>query len=427
MSMFTFPSMSAHERRRAWSVLAVGGTLAALAVGYASATARPAYAATVCSAKSYGATGNGTTKDTAALQKAITACANGGIAELTSGKYLSGPLTLPSGITLQIDSGATLLASQTVSDYPASGSDLTPLLLANKASNVTIDGGGTIDGQGAPWWAQIEAEKAAGQPLSPRPAMIALESVTTATLTNVTVKNAPNAHVTMKSSTGVTITGMTISSPSTSPNTDGFDIWSSSGVSLTNSTIDCGDDDVAIDSSASDGPAHDIGISSDTILHGHGLSIGSYTSGGVYNISIHDNTMNGTVAGIRIKSARGRGGAVHALTYTHLTMTNVATPILITAYYPSIPADGDPAQPVTSTTPDYYGITITKVTATGATAAGEIVGVPELPITGLSLNTVNISAKTGVIVRNATVSTTSVTITPSSGSAWILQSKASVS
>ena len=195
---------------------------------------------------------------------------------------------------------------------------------------------------------------------------------------------------------------------------------------LTNSTIDCGDDDVAIDSSASDGAAHDITISSDTILHGHGLSIGSYTGGGVYNISMHDDTMTGTVAGIRIKSARGRGGAVYALTYTHLTMTNVTTPIQITAYYPDVPADGDPAQAVNSTTPDYHGIAISKVTATGASAAGQIVGVPEEPITGLTLTSVNIAGKTGVTVRNATVTTSSVTITPTSGSAWIKQSKATV-
>ena len=236
-----------------------------------------------------------------------------------------------------------------------------------------------------------------------------------------------STYVTKVTGIEPTITGVTISSPSTSPNTDGFDIWSSSNVHLSNSTIDCGDDDVAIDSSASDGAAHDITISSDTILHGHGLSIGSYTGGGVYNVTMHDDTMTGTVSGIRIKSARGRGGAVHALTYTHITMTNVATPILITAYYPDVPADGDPAQAVTSTTPDYYGIAISKVTATGATAAGEIVGLPEQTITGLSLTSVNIAAKTGVTVRNAAVSTSSVTITPSSGSAWILQSKASVS
>ncbi|WP_225848632.1 glycoside hydrolase family 28 protein [Streptomyces sp. HPF1205] len=419
--------MLTFTRSRPKPALRVAITSAALAAGLLPALAHPALAATVCSAKSYGATGNGMTKDTAALQKAITACSNGGVAELTAGSYLTGPLTLPSGITLQIDAGATLLASQNAADYATSGSGLAALLTASKASDVTIDGGGTIDGQGAPWWAEIEAEKAAGKPLSPRPAMISLQSVGTASLTDITVKNAPNAHVTMKQSTNVTIDGMHISSPPTSPNTDGFDIWSSSSVRLTNSTIDCGDDNVAIDSSAGDGPAHDITVSSDTILHGHGLSIGSYTGGGVYNVSVHDDTMTGTSSGIRIKSARGRGGAVHALTYTHLTMTGVATPILITAYYPSIPADGDPAQAVTSTTPDYYGIAISKVTATGATAAGQIIGVPEQPISGLTLTSVNISAKTGVVVRNASVATSSVSITPASGPAWIKQSNATVS
>src|ERR1700761_5429655 len=106
--------MSCYANHRPWPVLVLAVTTSALVAG-SVASARPAHAATVCSAKSYGAAGNGTTKDTAALQKAITACAGGGVAELTAGSYLSGPLTLPSGITLQIDAGATLLATQDVS------------------------------------------------------------------------------------------------------------------------------------------------------------------------------------------------------------------------------------------------------------------------------------------------------------------------
>ena len=419
--------MSSFSRRRSLPAVALSVLVAVLGAGFLSMVTGAANAAAVCSARSYGATGNGTTNDTAAVQHAISACAGGGIAELPAGRYLSGPLSLPGNITLQIDSGATLLASQNAADYPASGSHLTPLLLASKVSNVTIDGGGTIDGQGAPWWALINQEKAAGTALSPRPAMIDLESVSTARITGITIKNAPNGHITMKSASNVTIDKITISSPANSPNTDGIDVWSSSYVAITNSTIDDGDDNLAIDSSTSDGPAHDISLSGCTILHGHGLSIGSYTSGGVYNVSIHDNTLNGTSNGIRIKTARGRGGEVHAIAYAHLTMTGVATPISILAYYPSVPADGDPAQPVTSTTPHYDNITITKVTATGASTGGQIIGVPELPIIALSLTSVNITAATGVVVRNATVSTSSTTITPSSGSAWILQSNAHVS
>src|SRR5579884_397849 len=96
---------------------------------FLSAQAGVAKAATVCSAKSYGATGNGTTKDTAALQAAINACKGGGTVELTSGKYLSGSLTISGSLTFDIESGATLLASQSASDYPAAGSHLQALLL----------------------------------------------------------------------------------------------------------------------------------------------------------------------------------------------------------------------------------------------------------------------------------------------------------
>ena len=417
--------MSSPFRRRSLPVAALA-VLTALSAGYLSTVAPAAHAATVCGAKSYGATGNGTTKDTTALQKAINACAGGGTVELTTGSYLSGALSLPGNITFQIDGGATLLASPDAADYPVSGSHLAPLLQASDVSKVTITGGGTIDGQGAPWWALINQEKAAGKALSPRPAMIDLESVNTAQITGITIRNAPNVHITMKAASNVTIDNIKISSPADSPNTDGVDVWSSAFVAITDSTIDCGDDDLAIDSSASNGAAHDISLSSSTILHGHGLSIGSYTNGGVYNVSIHDDTLNGTSTGVRIKSARARGGEVHAVTYAHLTMTGVGTPISILAYYPSVPADGDPAQPVTGTTPDYHDITVTKVTATGATTAGQIIGLPEQPITALTLSYVTITATTGVTVRNAHVTTSGTTITPSSGPAWILQSNATV-
>jgi polygalacturonase len=67
-------------------------------------------------------------------------------------------------------------------------------------------------------------------------------------------------------------------------------------------------------------------------------------------------------------------------------------------------------------------ITISKITATGATTAGYVVGVPEQPIANVTLSSVNITAKTGLMVRNATVTTVSTTINVSSGSVYILQS-----
>jgi pectinesterase len=74
------------------------------------------------------------------------------------------------------------------------------------------------------------------------------------------------------------------------------------------------------------------------------------------------------------------------------------------AYYPDIPAT-DAAQPVTPLTPFYHDIKITNLTASGGKSAGTIVGLPEIPLAAILLDHVNISAGTGLAVRNALVQT----------------------
>ena len=90
-------------------------------------------------------------------------------------------------------------------------------------------------------------------------------------------------------------------------------------------------------------------------------------------------TMNGTTSGIRMKSARDRGGLVHNLTYSNITMTNVQNPVFITSYYPTLPTDPttDTAMAITATTPIWQNITIKNLTATGSTNAGILWGLPE--------------------------------------------------
>ena len=84
------------------------------------ASGAAACAERVCDVKTFGAKGDGTSKDTHAIQNAIDACAekNGGTVRLASGTFLSGPIVLKSNITLEVDAGATLLGSQDKADYP---------------------------------------------------------------------------------------------------------------------------------------------------------------------------------------------------------------------------------------------------------------------------------------------------------------------
>ena len=76
--------------------------------------------ATVCDVRDYGASGNGKTKDTQAIQKAIEACAQkgAGVVYFPPGSYLTGTITLRSNLTLHIEAGATLLASPDVRGLP---------------------------------------------------------------------------------------------------------------------------------------------------------------------------------------------------------------------------------------------------------------------------------------------------------------------
>src|SRR5580658_8000816 len=122
-------------------------------------------ASPICDPMHYGAKADGITKDTKALQRAIDTCAasGGGTVQLRSGTFLTGPITLRSHITLEIDPAATLLGSQNKEDYPEEEelreASVEPLIHATDAEDITIFGGGTIDGAGQPWWQMVRAGK----------------------------------------------------------------------------------------------------------------------------------------------------------------------------------------------------------------------------------------------------------------------------
>ena len=133
----------------------------------------------------------------------------------------------------------------------------------------------------------------------------------------------------------------------------------------------------------------------------------------------------GTANGVRVKSNRDRGAVIGNLDFRDLTMEDVATPVLITEYYPRIP-DQDSAQPVTRLTPRFHDIRITNLNATGAKTGGFIVGLPESPITSISLTNVHISAEKGMTISNATVTAHDFAVKATSGDPLILLEHAKV-
>jgi polygalacturonase len=382
-----------------------------------------ALAAKTCDVKLYGAQGDGATKDTAAIQKAIDDCAGGGTVVLGGAPvFVSGPLALKSHVTLSIAAGTTLAGSEDHDDYPVVDElrerGRRALLSADGATDITINGGGTIDGRGQSWWPDRS-------PANKRPRLIVFRHSDHILMENVTVQNSPSWQIVPYYSHHLTFRDMTIRAPDrVSHNTDGIDPFSSSHVLIERVTIDTGDDNVAIKSGqpgspGGDEPSHDITIRDCTFLHGHGLSIGSEVAGGVYNVLAERVHFKGTGTGVRIKSNRDRGNVVKNLVYRDLTMEDVATPILISEFYPKIP-DVIDTQPAGRLTPRFSGITIENLTATGAKQAAIVVGLPESPVAALTLNRVRIDAATGAVVKYAHMTTRDVSVKAARGDAWIV-------
>jgi len=201
--------------------------------------------------------------------------------------------------------------------------------------------------------------------------------------------------------TDVTIQGITITAPATAHNTDGIDP-SGSNYLIDGCTIDTGDDNIAVKPSGAE-ENQNITITHCDFRHGHGLSIGSGSEGGLDNLRVSDCTFEGTTAGIRIKTSRGHGGLIQNVTYDRLTMTGVQNPIEIVDYYPKTPATptADPAQPVTPLTPRFASISIKNLISAKSPNAGTIWGLPEMPISGITFTNVRISAALGMKIIHA--------------------------
>jgi phage baseplate assembly protein gpV len=364
----------------------------------------------------YNAVGDGVTTNTAAIQAAINAAAAGGdsnglyggtVRIPGPGTFLTGPLTFANNMNLEIDANATLmmLPINLWTNLAAQGGNeqsYGDLLYAGGVTNLEISGSGTIDGQGAAWWAS------SGSVYNDRPYMIFFNGCGRVLIQGVTVQNPPKMHFVFKSTdNNITFQGITINTSGNSPNTDGIDLVGTNCL-VQNCIINDGDDNIALGSSSSSAICTSILVTNCTFGTGHGVSIGSNTADGVSDLTVINCTFNGTDYGIRMKSddstsgGSGEGGMAQNLFYYNLGMTNIVDgAIVIYSYYNEYgtPNDITPliasSQTVASTTiPVWRNIIISNVTATVVSGGvpGIIWGRMEVPATNIILSHVNITA-----------------------------------
>lgn len=380
-------------------------------------TTSPFATGKVCNVSEYGAKGDGHTKDTAAVQRAIDACSSAtsrGSVIVHAGTYVIAPVVLKSNVALHLDKGATLLGSPDMADYPPDffmGLPVVqPLLSAKNATDISIDGEGTIDGNGRVWWESVRNVKDAGVVGigHPRPMLLVFDHSSHIRMSGVTVQNSGFWQIVPVYSRDLVFRDMHVLAPK-SPNTDGIDPTSSTEVVIDRVFISVGDDDIAIKSGENNGggpfsPSANITVTDCTFAKGHGLSIGSGVAGGVRGVRVARIHFIGTTTGLRIKSARDRGNDVSNITFRDIAMENVPTAIMITEYYPNPAPKGEvPAAPVTPLTPKFHGITIENLKAVGSESVGMVAGLPESPVRKLALRNVEIHAQHGMTVAYASV------------------------
>jgi len=283
--------------------------------------------------RQFGATGDGHAKDTAALQKALDACAaaGGGTVVVPSGVYLTGSIVLGANTTLKLERGASLVGSPELADYPLLPSvrwegEFRPghraLLSADKAGHVAIEGPGAIFGPPI----------SLGRLRNPRgPVLIEMTDVNGLRLDGFTAQYQRLWTIHLLFCRDVTARDLVIRS--TDANSDGIDVDSCADVTIEHCDINTGDDAIALKSGRGlaalrlDRPTENVVIRDCTLVSSifAGLAFGSEMSGGIRHVRVEHCVIGGRQNGISIKSRNGRGAYFEDIRGEDLTLLNAGT------------------------------------------------------------------------------------------------------
>lgn len=346
----------------------------------------------------FGGNGNGTELNTQAFKNAVDWLSErgGGHLIVPSGIWLTGPVELKSNIDLHLTPQAIMVFSSERSLYPIIRTSFEGLetarcespIHAEGATNVSITGGGVIDGNGQDWrpckkskftssqWKSVlgrggflnpegncwypsegywKAEQMSDMNVPPaslsdeeleeikdflRPVMISLRNCTNVLLEDCSFQNSPSWNIHPLMCTNLIVKNVTVRNPWFAQNGDGIDIESCTNTLLIDSSFDVGDDGICVKSGKDeDGrrrgiPTKGLIVDGCTVYHGHGgFVVGSEMSGGVEDVKVSNCRFLGTDVGLRFKSKRGRGGVVKNIYINDIYMTDIVTESLLFDLY----------------------------------------------------------------------------------------------
>jgi polygalacturonase len=378
--------------------------------------------------RDFGAKGDGTTKDTKAIQSAIDkAAAAGGTVVISPGRYVSGTIHLRSNLTLRIEQGATLLFSPDDGDFdpyeelpyhmdrppkkvepevsfvtrtlperrrmaaPPAWDDTETsyfhyaLLSGDGVHNVAIEGTGTIDGN---------------RPRRGGPKPIAIKNSEWISVRGITIRNAPNYNISFAGTDYIEVEGVKLINGFA----DGVDTDGCRYIRITNCYIDAWDDAICPKASMALGKprATEHLVVANCVLRTscNHFKFGTETAGDLRDVSVTNCVMlrrpdgRKGLGGISIESVDG--SHVDGVVVSNISMEDVVSPIFIRL--------GNRGRGMAKPAPgSIQNISIQNVVARGASLASTITGVANGRIQNVTIDGLNVTAAGGVAARDINV------------------------
>lgn len=350
--------------------------------------------------RDYGATGNGSTNDTAAINRTINAAssAGGGTVRFPSGTYRSAnSIHLKSNLTIQLDAGSTILGSPNdtydppepnpYDDYQDYGHShfRNGMITGDRLTNIAFVGSGTIDGGG---------NLITGNPKSGEAdKIISLTRCENLTVNGIRLRRGGHFAMLTNACNNITSDGLRIE---TADDRDGWNVINAKHVRIVNAKIAADDDALAFKSDWALGKTYDNGdvrVSDSDLSAGccNALMFGSETCGDftdyrferiritgasksglgmvsmdgttISDVHYRDITMSGTRSHImqKIGTRRRCGdnpgvGSIHNITYTNVTGTYDGA--RGTAYSPTLWGEAGAANRIRNITFDNVDLTV---------------------------------------------------------------------
>ncbi|MDR6784402.1 hypothetical protein ABIE26_002209 [Pedobacter africanus] len=326
---FPIVEINDHLSRRAWLSKVSVPAIAVVGATMVSARNPEAVAASgVFDIRDYGAKGDGKTLNTSAIQTAIDACsgAGGGKVLIPTGTFLSGTLQLKSGVTLYLSAGGKLLGSPKREDYTAgkgvpSGNGNIVFLYAVNAERLSIEGKGTIDGNGLAFYTGKGDNTGPGQNgvggNFDRPHLLIFYQCTELRLHDAFLQASAYHCIRLLQCRQVYIDGVRIYNR-VNKNNDGFHFSSCQYVHISNCDVQCQDDACALFGSNKFVTVTNCSFSTR-------WSIFRFGGGESQNIAISNCLIYDTY-GCPIKISAGRA-SIENFTFSNIIMRNVTGPI----------------------------------------------------------------------------------------------------